>query len=319
MAGRIKRKDLTDGDKYEFIHCLDAKASSQLKLAKRYKVARSTISQIYSKKHVILARIRSGDFRSDLKRFRNNSLQEVGLELLEWFKYACDQNLEGITELSLLEKAVSIGEQQKFSEIDLTKINIGWIKRWKKNHSITRKRMIGEVGDVTEEMTAVWYDEVLPNILQLFQLKHIFNMDEAGLFWKLLPDTTHTFKDRRCVGGKKSKERITILIGSNMSGDEKLPILVIGKFAKLRCFKNVKSLPDNLIYRHSKRAWMTTNLFQEYVYNLDIKFSQQIRKVAIMIDDCPAHPVLTNLKSIEMIRLPKNTTSKTQPMDALCN
>ena len=124
------------------------------------------------------------------------------------------------------------------------------------------------------------------------------------------------FKDRRCVGGKKSKERITILIGSNMSGDEKLPILVIGKFAKLRCFKNVKSLPDNLIYRHSKRAWMTTNLFQEYVYNLDIKFSQQIRKVAIMIDNCPAHPVLTNLKSIEMIRLPKNTTSKTQPMDA---
>ena len=77
--------------------------------------------------------------------------------------------------------------------------------------------MIGEVGDVTEEMTAVWYDEVLPNILQLFHEKDIFNTDEAGLFWKLLPDTTHTFKYRRCVGGRKSKERITILIGSNMS------------------------------------------------------------------------------------------------------
>ena len=101
-----------------------------------------------------------------------------------------------------------------------------------------------------------------------------------------------------------------------MSGDEKLSILVIGKFAKPRCFKNVKSLPDNLIYRHSKRAWMTTNLFQEYVYNLDIKFCQQKRKFAIIIDNCPAYPVLTNLKSIEMIRLPKNTTSKTQPMDA---
>lgn len=100
-----------------------------------------------------------------------------------------------------------------------------------------------------------------------------------------------------------------------MSSDERLPILVIGKFAKPRCFKNVKS-PDNLIYRHSKRTWMTTNLFQEYIYNLDIKFSQLKRKVAIIIDNCPAHPVLTNLKSIEMIRLPKNTTSKTQPMDA---
>ena len=85
----------------------------------------------------ILAGIRSGDFRSDLKRFRNNLLQEVGLELLEWFKYACDQNLEGITELSLLEKGVSIGEQQKFSEIDLTKINIGWIKHYVDNATLS--------------------------------------------------------------------------------------------------------------------------------------------------------------------------------------
>ena len=236
--------------------------------------------------------------------------------MLQWFKNACDQNIEGITELFLLEKAQSLGEQQRFSEIDCTKINIGWIKRWKKSHSITRKRIIGEAGDVTNEMTTEWYTDVLPNILQLFHENDIFNMDEAGLFWKLLPDSTHTFKDRKCVGGKKSKERITVLIGSNMSGNEKLPILVIGKFAKPRCFKNVRSLPDNIIYRHSKRAWMTTNLFQEYIYNLDVKFSQQKRKVAIIIDNCPAHPVLTNLKSIEMIRLPKNTTSKTQPMDA---
>ena len=138
-------------------------------------------------------------------------------------------------------------------------------------------------------------------------------MDEAGLFWKLHPDSTHTFKDRKCVGGKKSKERITVLIGSNMSGNEKLPILIIGKFAKPRCFKNVRSLPDNIIYRHSNRARMTTNLFQEYIYILDVKFSQQKRKVAIIIDNCPAHSVLTNLKSIEMIRCQKIQHPKHNP------
>ena len=37
-------------------------------------------------------------------------------------------------------------------------------------------------------------------------------------------------------------------------------------------------------------------------------------KVAIIINNCPTHPVLTNLKSIEMIRLLKNTKSKTQPI-----
>ena len=79
-----------------------------------------------------------------------------------------------------------------------------------------------------------------------------------------------------------------------MSGNDKLPILVIGKFAKPRCFKNVRSLQDNIIYRNSKRAWMTTNLFEEYIYNLDLKFFQNKRKVAIVIDNCPVHPVLPN-------------------------
>ena len=48
MANRIKGKDLTDSDMYEIIHCLYARSSSQLKLAKRFQVAISTISQIYS-------------------------------------------------------------------------------------------------------------------------------------------------------------------------------------------------------------------------------------------------------------------------------
>ena len=68
------------------------------------------------------------EFRSDLKRFRNSGFQEVGAELLQWFKFSCDQNLEGITKLPLLEKARSIERSR-----DSLKINIGWVKRWK-NH-----------------------------------------------------------------------------------------------------------------------------------------------------------------------------------------
>ena len=60
---------------------------------------------------------------------------------------------------------------------------------------------------------------------------------------------------------------------------------------------------------------MTTSLFEEYIYNLDLKIFLNKRKVAIVIDNCPVHPVLPNLKSIELLRLPRNTTSKTQSMD----
>ena len=43
--------------------------------------------------------------------------------------------------------------------------------------------------------------------------------------------------------------------------------------------------------------------------------SYEGRKVALIIDNCPAHPNVDNLKAIELVFLLPNTTSKTQPMD----
>ncbi|GBL87492.1 hypothetical protein AVEN_118415-1 [Araneus ventricosus] len=59
--------------------------------------------------------------------------------------------------------------------------------------------------------------------------KHFFNADETGLFYKLTPNKTLNFKGEKCVGGKLSKVRITILVCSNMNGSEKKKLTVIGK------------------------------------------------------------------------------------------
>ena len=39
------------------------------------------------------------------------------------------------------------------------------------------------------------------------------------------------------------------------------------------------------------------------------------RKIAMIIDNCPAHSKVNGLQAIELVFLPPNTTSKTQPMD----
>ena len=39
------------------------------------------------------------------------------------------------------------------------------------------------------------------------------------------------------------------------------------------------------------------------------------RKVIIIVDNCPAHPIIEGLKAVELEFLPPNTTSKTQPTD----
>lgn len=103
--------------------------------------------------------------------------------------------------------------------------------------------------------------------------------------------------------------RITLLVGANMSGTEKFPLLVIGKSAKPRCFKN-KDVPLN--YRSNSKAWMTAALFEETLKTWDLKLKQKGRKVLLFLDNCSAHPSDVELNNIQMAFFPPNTTARSQ-------
>jgi hypothetical protein len=61
-----------------------------------------------------------------------------------------------------------------------------------------------------------------------------------------------------CSGGKKSKERVKILPIANGDGTEKETMILIGKSANSRCFKNIKRLPVK--YFANRKAWMTSDI-----------------------------------------------------------
>ena len=142
-------------------------------------------------------------------------------------------------------------------------------------------------------------------------LKDIYNADELGQFYQCVPNKTYQLKSDKCLGGKLSKVRIIGMASANAAGD-KLPMFVIGKTRKPRCFNNVKFLPCR--YRHQKKSWMDGILFEEWVWKLDRKFLSQGRNVALVIHNCHAHPHVENLKAIKLFFLSPNTTSITQPM-----
>ena len=102
---------------------------------------------------------------------------------------------------------------------------------------------------------------------------------KLGFFFKLLPNKTLKMKGEKCFGGKKSKERISVLLCSNMDGTEMVKPLVIGKFQNPRCFKGVKSLPVD--YRWNRKAWMTSEIFIEWLRKFDSKMVLQKRKVLL--------------------------------------
>lgn len=94
----------------------------------------------------------------------------------------------------------------------------------------------------TQSADLILWNEKLPNILQVSSPGNIYNADETGIVYKMLPDKTMEFKDVNCHGGKNKERRITAKVCANMSGTDKLPLLVIGRASNPCCFKHVKSL-----------------------------------------------------------------------------
>ena len=55
-----------------------------------------------------------------------------------------------------------------------------------------------------------------------------------GSFFRALPDKSLSEKAKKCKGGKKSKERLTVALIASATGEKMKPI-VIGKYANPRC------------------------------------------------------------------------------------
>lgn len=118
----------------------------------------------------------------------------------------------------------------------------GWLEGFKKRNDIAFKNVCGESNSVDNDECNEWIKN-LPALLHDYSPDDVFNADEAGLFYKCLPDKTFTFKGQSCHGGKLSKDRVTVLVSANMSGTEKLPLLLIGKSKSPRCFNGIRTLP----------------------------------------------------------------------------
>ena len=87
--------------------------------------------------------------------------------------------------------------------------------------------------------------ERLPSILDGYSPEDVWNQDETGCFYRALPEKSLAEKKKKCHGGKKAKERLTISFLVNAAGEKEVPV-VIGKAAKPRCFKGLNDVAKPL-------------------------------------------------------------------------
>ena len=236
--------------------------------------------------------------------------EDVSAALLKWFTSKMDQGAV-INGPLMIEKAQSFAKDMGYEGF---KCSQGWLTSFKERYNIKLRSIQGEEREMNISDVDAWHQTVWTEILQEYEAKDIYNCDESGLFYRILPNRTLAFKGQKCAGGKMSKERISIMFCSNMDGSDRVPLLCIGKAKNPRSFRGHLTLPTE--YRANKKAWMTSEIFTEWIRKFDSRMSLQNRRIALLLDNCSAHPKsVSGLKSIQMFFLPPNCTSVLQPMD----
>lgn len=306
MAQKRKRCSLSVAEKRNIINYVDQNPmTKKLDIANKFGIPASTLATILKFKDKFSE---ESGLNVNSKRLKSCEFKDVEECVLKWLKQCRDKKIP-IGGPILQEKA------QRFA-VELGhegfRASNGWLQNFKKRNEVVFRKICGESGSVNEQVCDDWKDKLV-ELTTGYDPEDIFNADETGLFYKCLPDKTLSFKSDKCNGGKNSKLRLTVLLGTNCTGTYKLKPLIIGKYQKPRCFKNVNNLPTD--YTSNHKAWMTSDAFCNWLKSLDKEMKKKNKKILMFIDNCTAHGEIPNLKNIKIKYLPPNTTSKLQPLD----
>ena len=138
-----------------------------------------------------------------------------------------------VTQQAIKIKALAIAKREGLEGFNASD---GWIQKMMRRNNVATQVKHEDASSVSQATSDGW-KEKLKVYLKGYNANDIFNLDEMGLFYSLLPSKTHAIKGNKLNTGKGSKIRVTLLVGSNMSGSEKLPLLLIGRAENPRCFK----------------------------------------------------------------------------------
>ncbi|GES89433.1 CENP-B homolog protein 2-like [Rhizophagus clarus] len=218
-----------------------------------------------------------------------STVSKILKEKDKWKAVVENATAEGVTLTDLLikEKARVFAQAFNIQESELVFSN-RWLEKFKKCNNIQRYRAYGEAGNALLESLAEERMK-LRRLLGWFTLDRIYNINETGLFYRMPPNQTLSTKP--ILGQKKDKTRITVLLGANVTGTDKLTSWVIGNVKRLRPFSriNLERLPVH--YRANPKAWMNLTIFEEVLRHIDrnfracCRYNQIIEDLGVESDD----------------------------------
>ncbi|GBC17233.2 tigger transposable element-derived protein 6-like [Rhizophagus irregularis DAOM 181602=DAOM 197198] len=312
MLTTRKRTILSAAQKREICEIKEREPNlSNVSLAQRYNIGKSTVTDILSEKERWLAI--SGD-QGSIKKFRRPKWPQLEQALGLWVDNALNtrQDIDGNI---LKVKAAFFAERFSIEDFHQSE---GWLTGFKKRHGLQQFKEQGEASSAPS-VESIENDRLaLQDFLKSYNQEDIWNADETGLFWKMEP--SKVLARGPISGHKKKKSWVTIFCAVNATGTEKMALSFIHKHKTPRAMKNLnyKNLP--VYYFWNKKSWMQVSIFNEILLKLNEKMRRKRRKIVLLVDNAPVHLILDETKekldSINVKFLPPNTTTALQPCDA---
>ena len=156
--------------------------------------------------------------------------------------------------------------------------------------------------------------ERINELIEGYSMENIWNIDKSDNCFKTLPDKGLIEKGKQVKGGK------TVAFFVNATGEKVDQPIVIWKSKLPRCFMKLQDLsrPANVHYFSNPKSWTISEVMEAVLARFNRKLEFEDRKVILFLDNATCHPESTigQFSQIKMIFLPKNTTSRLQPLNA---
>lgn len=266
-------------------------------------IARRTISDILKGAINIM---QVSDVLGSSKKLKHSKFPLVEKALDIWIQQESGKN-NIVSEMTLKLKAEQFAKIIGYVDFNVSN---GFIQRFKSRMGISSKKMNGEMAAVDIEKYTDRIQQI-KQIISKFDACNVYNMDETGLEYRAMPEKTLT---KISVNGfKKLKERITLVLCCSLDGKDKRKITFISKSAKPRVFNGFKK-ELYVDYKATNKAWMSGEIFKEWLFAFNLDMKRQNRKIFLLMDNCPVHKNF-ELSHIQIEFLPPNTTGILQPLD----
>lgn len=278
--------------KLQILAEIDKRESCKTDVAKKYGIAKSTVSTIIANREKICQAAEEGFFTSKAKRLRPAQHAGVEIELVEWFLSLQDTKAY-INGPLIQEKARSIAADLGIKNF---KCSQGWLGRFKTRYQIALTKSSSNLNSKLKKIT------VSEPLLEIYQSKNVFYLNETGLFFNLHPKRTPHLKKEKCVDGFMSKERLTAIFCCNADGTEKLRPWVIGGV------KNLDQVNLSCDYSYHPKAWIDAKAFKKWILKLNSQMSQLNRRILIKLRCCGTYKVEDlDLTHIELHFVPQTS------------